>query len=78
MPHSAASNPVLCRLAPGPVHGCMMQIIENVVGMYFWMPLHGVLIWNWMTGEELVVRLINFLSLLWLFFLSSLIVYSGK
>lgn len=32
----------------------MIQIVEDVVGMYFWMPLHGVLIWNWMTGEELV------------------------
>jgi hypothetical protein len=56
-PHPAAKEPVLCRRALGPVHGCMIQIVEDVVGMYFWMPLHGVLIWNWMTGEELVVRL---------------------
>jgi hypothetical protein len=55
-PHPAAKNPVLCRPALGPVHGCMIQIVEDVVGMYFWMPFHGVLIWNWMTGEELVVR----------------------
>lgn len=53
-PHPAAKVPVLCRRALGPVHGCMIQIVEDVVGMYFWMPLHGVLIWNWMTGEELV------------------------
>ncbi|KAI9450176.1 hypothetical protein F5148DRAFT_610129 [Russula earlei] len=53
-PHPAARNPVLCRHGRGPVHGCMIQIVEDVVGMYFWMPFHGVLIWNWMTGEELV------------------------
>ena len=55
-PHPAAKVPVLCRLALGPVHGCMIQIVEDIVGMYFWMPFHAVLIWNWMTGEELVVR----------------------
>ena len=55
--HPAASHPVLCRRAASAVHGCMIQIVEDVVGMYFWMPFHGVLIWNWMTGEELVVRL---------------------
>ncbi|KAF8261985.1 hypothetical protein EI94DRAFT_1809525 [Lactarius quietus] len=53
-PHPAAKVPVLCHRALGPVHGCMIQIVEDVVGMYFWMPMHGVLIWNWMTGEELV------------------------
>ncbi|KAI0251641.1 hypothetical protein BJV78DRAFT_415852 [Lactifluus subvellereus] len=53
-PHPAAKHPVLCHRALGPVHGCMIQIVEDVVGMYFWMPFHGVLIWNWMTGEELV------------------------
>lgn len=57
-PHPSAKVPVLCRRALGPVHGCMIQIVEDVVGMYFWMPLHGVLIWNWMTGEELVVRFV--------------------
>ena len=56
-PHPAAKVPVLCRLALGPVHGCMIQIVEDIVGMYFWMPFHAVLIWNWMTGDELVVRL---------------------
>jgi hypothetical protein len=61
-PHPAASSPVLCRRAPGAVHGCMIQIVEDVVGMYIWMPFHGVLIWNWMSGEELVVRLILFFS----------------
>jgi hypothetical protein len=66
--HPAASNPVLCRRALGPVHGCMIQIVEDVVGMYFWMPFHGVLIWNWMTGEELVVCLIIFLLCLFSFF----------
>jgi hypothetical protein len=39
----AASNPVLCRHAPGPVHGCM-RIVKDVVRMYFSMPFHGVLI----------------------------------
>ncbi|KAH9018318.1 hypothetical protein EDB84DRAFT_1626704 [Lactarius hengduanensis] len=53
-PHPAAKVPVLCRRSPGPVHGCMIQVVEDIVGVYFWMPLHGVLIWNWMTGEELV------------------------
>jgi len=58
-PHPAAKVPVLCRRALGPVHGCMIQIVEDVVGMYFWMPLHGVLIWNWMAGEELVVCFVH-------------------
>ncbi|KAH9961881.1 hypothetical protein BC827DRAFT_1383685 [Russula dissimulans] len=53
-PHPAAKASILCRHGLGPVHGCMIQIVEDVVGMYFWMPFHGVLIWNWMTGEELV------------------------
>jgi hypothetical protein len=34
----------------------MIQIVEDVMGMYFWMPFHGALIWNGMTGEELIVR----------------------
>ena len=55
-PHPAAKNPMLCRRAVGPVHGCMIQIVEDIVGMYFWVPFHAVLIWNWMTGEELLVR----------------------
>ncbi|KAH9031019.1 hypothetical protein EDB85DRAFT_2146365 [Lactarius pseudohatsudake] len=56
-PHPAAKVSVLCHRARGPVHGCMIQIVEDVVEMYLLMPLPGVLIWNWMTGEELVVRL---------------------
>jgi len=60
VPHLAASNAVWCRRAASVVDGCMMQIIEDVMGTYFWMPFHGVLIWNWMTGEELVMRLIFF------------------
>jgi hypothetical protein len=55
-PHPAAKTPVLCRRAVGPVHGCMIQIVEDIVGMYFWMPFHAVLIWNWTSGEELLVR----------------------
>jgi hypothetical protein len=61
-PHPAAKNPMLCRRAIGPVHGCMIQIVEDIVGMYFWMPFHAVLIWNWMSGEELLVRPQNHLS----------------
>ena len=33
-PHPAASNPILCRRALSAVHGCMIQIVEDVVGMY--------------------------------------------
>jgi hypothetical protein len=55
-PHPAAKVPVLCKRALGPVHGCMIQIVDDIVGMYFWIPFHGVLIWNWVTGEELFVR----------------------
>jgi hypothetical protein len=69
--HPAASSPVLCRRALGPVHGCMIQIVEDVVGMYFWMPFHGVLIWNWMTGEEVVVCSIFFSHVLISHFFSS-------
>ena len=38
-PHPAAGNPVLCRKAASAVHGCMIQIVEDIVGMYFCMPL---------------------------------------
>ena len=61
--HPAASHPVFCQRAVSAVHGCMIQIVEDVVGMYFWIPFRGVLIWNWMTGEELVVRLSLFFCL---------------
>ncbi|KAH9031031.1 hypothetical protein EDB85DRAFT_2146374 [Lactarius pseudohatsudake] len=37
-------------VAPHPA----AKVVEDIVGVYFRMPLHGVLIWNWMTGEELV------------------------
>jgi hypothetical protein len=46
-PHPAAKNAMLCQPAIGPVHGCMIQIVKDIVGMYFWMPFHAVLIWNW-------------------------------
>ena len=45
-PHPAAKVSVLRPRALGPEDGCIMQIVEDVVRMYFWMPLHGVLIWN--------------------------------
>ncbi|KAH9024633.1 hypothetical protein EDB85DRAFT_1894251 [Lactarius pseudohatsudake] len=46
----------VARLAPHPAAKvpCCAAVVEDIVGVYFWMPLHGVLIWNWMTGEELV------------------------
>jgi hypothetical protein len=78
-PHPAAKSPMLCRRAIGPVHGCMVQIVEDIVGMYFWMPFHAVLIWNWNSGEELLVRLKS--SLYPLFFLTvlpSCIVHTGE
>jgi len=53
-PHPAAKTPMLCRRAMGPVHGCMIQIVEDIVGMYFWVPFYAVLIWNWKSGEELL------------------------
>ena len=55
-PHPAAKNPMLCRRSIRPVHGCMIQIVEDIVGMYFWVPCYSVLIWNWTSGEELLVR----------------------
>ncbi|KAH9024628.1 hypothetical protein EDB85DRAFT_2150360 [Lactarius pseudohatsudake] len=54
---SGGEGPRAVQPCARPVHGCMIQAAEDIVGVYFWMPLHGVLIWNWMTGEELVVRL---------------------
>ena len=38
-PHPAAGDPFLCRKAASVVHGCMIQIVEDIVGMYFCMPL---------------------------------------
>ncbi|KAI0065127.1 hypothetical protein BV25DRAFT_1822244 [Artomyces pyxidatus] len=52
--HPDAKCPVLEFRTAGAIHGSTIQIADDVVGIYFWTPLHGVLVWNWMTGERLV------------------------
>ena len=51
--HPAARNQVLCRKETSAVHGTDHRGRRGVVGMYFWMPSHAVVICNWTTGEEL-------------------------
>ena len=51
--HSAARNPVLCRKEASAVHGTDRRGRRGLVGMYFWMPSHAVVICNWTTGQEL-------------------------
>jgi hypothetical protein len=70
-PHPVAKVPVLYKRALELVQGCMIQIVEDIVGMYFWVPFHAVLMWNWRTGEELFVRVhitpLSIVSLMMLF-----------
>lgn len=37
-----------------------IQIVDDVVGLFFWVHGPGLIIWNWITGEIIVVR--SFLS----------------
>ncbi|GJE99684.1 F-box protein [Phanerochaete sordida] len=44
-----------CLSAPSPQIGtCFIQIVHDVVGVFFWLDEPGLLVWNWRSGKLLV------------------------
>ena len=56
--HPEARVPVLCTAVMYPITGGFVQIVDDVVGMmYFVDPTRPrITIWNWKTGNRVVVR----------------------
>ncbi|KAG0703419.1 hypothetical protein DFH29DRAFT_1068642 [Suillus ampliporus] len=56
--HPEASSPILRTLTSFPMTRAFIQIVDDVVGMMFWMELEGphITIWNWKTVQMLVSR----------------------
>lgn len=54
--HPLAAKECLQAPIPFEVGTCFIQIVHDVVGMFFWLHGPGLLIWNWRTGNMLVVR----------------------
>ncbi|KAG0703415.1 hypothetical protein DFH29DRAFT_917122 [Suillus ampliporus] len=56
--HPEASSPILRTLTSFPMTSAFIQIVDDVVGMMFWMELEGprITIWNWKTAQMLVDR----------------------
>ncbi|KAH8105215.1 hypothetical protein BXZ70DRAFT_904443 [Cristinia sonorae] len=56
-PHKAAAKAVLQTPVPFQIGNCFIQIVHDVVGMFFWLHGPGLIIWNWRKGETLVACL---------------------
>ncbi|KAG2753864.1 hypothetical protein P692DRAFT_20796932 [Suillus brevipes Sb2] len=56
--HPEASSPVLRTLTLSAMTSAFIQIVDDVIGMMFWMELERphITIWNWKTGQTLVDR----------------------
>ncbi|KAG1861347.1 hypothetical protein C8R48DRAFT_762333 [Suillus tomentosus] len=56
--HPEASSPILRTLTPSIMTSAFIQIVDDVIGMMFWMELDNprITIWNWKTGQILVDR----------------------
>ncbi|KAG1769125.1 hypothetical protein EV702DRAFT_1140109 [Suillus placidus] len=56
--HPEASSPVLRTLTSFTMTTAFIQIVDDVIGMMFWMELESphITIWNWKTGQILVDR----------------------
>ncbi|KIK36486.1 hypothetical protein CY34DRAFT_811252 [Suillus luteus UH-Slu-Lm8-n1] len=54
--HPEASSPVLRTLTLSTMTNAFIQIVDDVIGMMFWMELERphIIIWNWKTGQTLV------------------------
>ncbi|KAI0044573.1 hypothetical protein FA95DRAFT_247444 [Auriscalpium vulgare] len=52
--HSDAKEGVL-HACTTHLRGCTIQVVEDVVGLYNWSPTHGAVVWNWKTGETLMM-----------------------
>ncbi|CAL1702844.1 unnamed protein product [Somion occarium] len=52
--HKQASKPALECRAPGRITSCFIQIVDDIVGMFFWLQGPTLMIWNWRTGRLVV------------------------
>ncbi|PIL34558.1 hypothetical protein GSI_03336 [Ganoderma sinense ZZ0214-1] len=53
-PHPKARVPLLQAPVPFQVGNSFVQIVDDVVGAFFWVHGPGLIIWNWRTGKTLV------------------------
>ena len=56
-PHKAAARAELETPVPLQVGQCFIQIVNDVIGMFFWLHGPGLIVWDWRKGETLVVCL---------------------
>ncbi|KAI0370752.1 hypothetical protein BV20DRAFT_1035699 [Pilatotrama ljubarskyi] len=56
-PHPQAAVPELTMLLPSQMDSSFIQIVDDVVGIFFWMHGPGLVIWNWRTGQTMVRQL---------------------
>ncbi|OBZ73464.1 hypothetical protein A0H81_06795 [Grifola frondosa] len=54
-PHPRATQRELVAEIPFHIGSSFIQIVDDVVGMFFWVHGPGLIIWNWITGEELCI-----------------------
>ncbi len=54
--HPDAAKPYLSAIIPFHIGSCFVQIVDDIVGMFFWVHGPGFVIWNWRTCEQIVVR----------------------
>ncbi|KAG1834914.1 hypothetical protein DFJ58DRAFT_821238 [Suillus subalutaceus] len=56
--HPEASSPVIRTLTQSTMTSAFIQIVDDVIGMMFWMEFENprITIWNWKTGQILVDR----------------------
>ena len=52
--HKMAQEPVLRCQTLGRITSCFIQIVDDVIGLFFWLHNPALLIWNWHTGKLLV------------------------
>ncbi|RPD53899.1 hypothetical protein L226DRAFT_469953 [Lentinus tigrinus ALCF2SS1-7] len=53
-PHPRAAKPELKAPIPFQVGNSFIQIVDDIVGTFFWVHGPGLLIWNWRTGKNVV------------------------
>lgn len=53
--HPQAAKPCLIAPVPFTIGTCFIQIVQDVVGMFFWLHEPSLLVWNWRTAEVLVL-----------------------
>lgn len=54
--HPCAALPELVSPIPFELGSSFIQIVDDVVGMFFWVHGPGLIVWNWHTAEVIVVR----------------------